>query len=232
MTQVLAGLMDGLIDDVRADPGVAGLILTGSHARGMATARSDVDAYVVLENPGTWRPASEIPRLDLWVFTVRELADVSDPWQRYAYRGARVLHDRLDGRITELVRRQGTLSADEAGVLAREQLDGYINFVYRAVKDRRDGRLDLARLEEMDASGWFLGALFAMFGRVRPYNKYLRWELDHHPLPDPWTADFVIAGLGERPSKLFGDLERLARSRGFGDVFDQWPQLDLIRGAR
>ncbi|GAA0497119.1 hypothetical protein Ade02nite_54740 [Paractinoplanes deccanensis] len=227
MTQVLAGLMD----EVRDDPGVAGLVLTGSHARGMATARSDVDAYVITGVPVVWRPASVVPGLDLAVLSVQQLADVSDRWQRYAYRGARVLLDRLDGRIAELVRRQGSLSAAEAGVLAREQLDGYVNFVYRAVKNRRDARVDLARLEEMEAAGWLLEALFAMFGRVRPYNKYLRWELDHHPLPDPWTADFVIARVAERPSMLFGDLERLARERGFGEVFDQWPQLAMIRAA-
>ncbi|XVU30300.1 nucleotidyltransferase domain-containing protein [Actinoplanes sp. CA-054009] len=217
MSQVLAGLMD----EVRDDPGVAGLVLTGSHARGMATARSDVDAYVITGGPAGWRPSSETPRLDLAVLSVEELADVSDRRRRYSYRGARVLLDRLDGRIAELVRRQGSLSGPEAEVMAREQLGGYVGFVRRAAKNRRDGRAEVARLEELEAAGWFLGALFALFGRVRPYHRYLRWELDHHPLPDPWTAEFVISRVLERPSLLFGPLEVVARQRGFGDLFDR-----------
>ncbi|MEV4351637.1 nucleotidyltransferase domain-containing protein [Actinoplanes sp. NPDC049596] len=211
MTQVLAGLMD----EVRDDPAVVGLVLTGSHARGLATARSDVDAYVVTQGPVGWQPVSPAPRWDLTVLSVDELADVSDTGRRYAYRGARVLLDRLDGRVAELVRRQATLSTEDADAIARAQLGRYAGFVRRAVAHRRDGRAEVARLEEMEAAGVLLTALFAVFGRVRPYNKYLRWELDHYPLPDPWTADFVLSRLGERPSMLLGPLERTARERGY-----------------
>jgi hypothetical protein len=121
------------------------------------------------------------------------------------------------------------LTPAEAEDFACEQLDGYINFVYRAAKNSRDGRPDLARLEEIEAAPWFLETLFALHGRVRPYNKYLRWELDTHPLPAPWTADFLINTLIERPSALFTDLEPLARDRGLADVVDGWDDLDLIR---
>jgi hypothetical protein len=29
---------------------------------------------------------------------------------------------------------------------------------------------------------WLLDVIFSLEGRVRPYNKYLPWELDRHPL--------------------------------------------------
>jgi len=212
------------------DPDVAGLVVSGSHARGLATARSDVDAHVILSAPSRDWPPTRGAGLDLAVMSVDQLADVSDRWQRYAYRGARVVLDRLDGRIAALVAAQATLRPVEADALVREQLDGYVNFAYRAAKNRRDGHDDLARLEEIEAAPWFLWTLFALFGRVRPYNKYLRWELESYPLPAPWTADHLITSLTDRPSALFADLEREARARGFGDVLDAWgDDLELVR---
>lgn len=196
----------------------------------MATEHSDVDVHVIVaERGGQWSRTSRTPELDTVVMSLTELADVSDRWQRYAYRGARVLLDRLDGRIAHLVHTQATLTPAESDAWVREQLDGYVNFIYRAAKNRRDGHDDLARLEEIEAAPWFLWTLFALYGRVRPYNKYLRWELDTYPLPAPWTADYLIPALTERPSMLFPDLEAVARANGFGDVLDAWDELDLVR---
>ncbi|MEV4622188.1 nucleotidyltransferase domain-containing protein [Asanoa sp. NPDC049573] len=217
---------DDLVARATADPAVVGLILSGSRARGTAGPDSDHDVFVVVrERDGRW-VTSLTPSLDAAVMTVDELADVSDRWARYAYRGAVVLLDRLDGRIAALVAAQATLAPAEADAFVREQLDGYINFVYRAAKSRRDGHDDLARLDETEAGPWLLWTLFALHGRVRPYNKYLRWELSRYPLPAPWTAERLIA---EPASAWFTDIERLARARGFGDVIDGWEDLGMLR---
>ncbi len=220
-----------LLAGAEADPGVVGLILTGSAARGMATERSDVDLMVVVpEKGGRWAQTTRTSELDTIVVTPAGLADVSDRWQRYAYRGARVLLDRLDGRIAEFVAAQATPTAAERDEWARAELDGFVNFVYRAAKNRRDGRVDLARLEDIEAVPWFLGTLFSLHGRIRPYNKYLRWELDTYPLPPPWTADRMIPALIERPVLLFPELEIAARAHGLGDVLDGWgAELDVVR---
>jgi hypothetical protein len=53
------------------------------------------------------------------------------PLAAYAYRGARVLLDRLDGRIADLVHGQARLTPTESDAWVRDQLDGYINFIYR-----------------------------------------------------------------------------------------------------
>jgi len=68
------------------------------------------------------------------------LTDTSDIWGRYAFRGARVLLDRLDGRVAELVDAQAVPTGAEAVEWAREGLDGYVNFVFRAAKSRRGDR--------------------------------------------------------------------------------------------
>ncbi|MFI5930528.1 hypothetical protein [Actinoplanes sp. NPDC051494] len=222
-----------LLARAEADPEVVGLILSGSKARGQDTEHSDHDVYVVVrEYGGQWTDTTRTPGLDTAPVSLADLADVSDRWQRYAFRGAVVVLDRLDGQVAALVRAQATLSPDEARAMVREQLDGYINFVYRAAKNRRAGLEDLARLEEIEAAPWLLWTLFALYGRVRPYNKYLRWELDTFPLPAPWTADHLITSLSDRPSQLFPALEYVARLHGFGDVIDGWDDLALLPGRR
>jgi len=228
---VISAALDDLIARAESDPTVLGVVLSGSQARdGMATGHSDVDVYVIVPAyGGAWSDTKRSPEIDEIPYSLANLEDRSDRWQRYSFRGAKVLLDRMDGGIAERVRAQAMLTPAEAAEFAREQLDGYINFVYRAAKNSRDGRPDLARLEEIEAAPWFLETLFALHHRVRPYNKYLRWELDTHPLPAPWTADFLINALIERPSALFVDLEPLARDRGFADVVDGWDDLDLIR---
>jgi len=227
----MSDAFDDLIRRVEADPAVLGLVLTGSQARdGMATVHSDTDAYVVVEEyGGAWTDARRSPELDEIPCSLSDLRDTSDRWQRYSFRGARVLLDRLDGGVAAMVEAQATLTATEADAWAREQLDGYVNFVYRAAKNHRDGRPELARLEEIEAAPWFLWTLFALYRRVRPYNKYLSWELVTFPLTEPWTATFLIPALTERPSTLFAPLETLARERGLGDVLDSWDELPFIR---
>src|SRR5262249_12667422 len=142
---------DDLLARGEADPDVVGLVLFGSRARGMATEHSDFDVYVVVPEYGERWSTSRTPALDTIVMSVTDLADTSDPWQRYSYRGARVLLDRLDGRIAELVDAQATLTPAEADAWVREYLDGYINMIYRAVKSGRDARPDLAGLDEIEA---------------------------------------------------------------------------------
>jgi predicted nucleotidyltransferase len=221
-----------LVARATADPDVLGIVLTGSRARdGMATEHSDADVYVIVEGySAAWDKTKRTPELDEVPLSREDLADTTDRGHRYSFRGAKVLLDRLDGGIQELVNKQATLSEAEIGPLVRDELDGYINLIYRGAKNRRDGREDLARLEDMESVSWFLRTLFAIFGRVRPYNKYLRWELETYPLPAPWTADYVIKTATDNPLALFRDLEPLVRARGFGDVVDDWgTEIELVR---
>lgn len=216
-------VFDDLVARTEADSAVVGLVLTGSQARGMATPYSDFDAYVVVRERGAqWSRTRRTAELDEVVCTVDELADTSDIWQRYAYRGAQVLLDRLDGGVAELVNRQATPTEAEAMAWAREGLDGYINFAYRSAKSRRDGNDIAAELDEKESMSWLLTTVFALHGRLRPYNKYLRWELETHPLAEPWTARSFPTRVLRDPIGLFPDVERLARQRGLGDVVDAW----------
>lgn len=128
-------VLEQVLARAAADPGVLGVILTGSRARGTETVRSDYDVTIVVADQAQpWRHNTRTGRLDEVVATVAALADTSVHWQRYSYRGAKVLVDRLDGGIAQLVDRQARLSAKEAARRARTNLDAYVNQLYRCVK--------------------------------------------------------------------------------------------------
>jgi hypothetical protein len=135
------------------------------------------------------------------------------------------------------------LAPEEAASAARWSLPAYTNAVYRSLKSIQDGRGVEALLDAAESVNYLLTALFSIHGRVRPYNKYLRWELERHPIGGlPWTPDellgeiedVVTTACPETQRALFSRLEALSRERGFGSAFEEWrpAQLDYIRGGR
>jgi predicted nucleotidyltransferase len=228
----------------RDDPTILGLVLSGSAARGdMATERSDVDVYVVRDDD-VEREASKSPAIDEIYWSVADLEQVDrhgegDWYFRWSFAYAQVLRDRTGGRITEAVRRQATVDADEQRwvLIDQDRLDGYLNFAYRALKNHRDGRLLEARLDAGESVSWLLHVMFTLDGRLRPYNKYLPWELRTHPLAVPeWSAEqflpeleLVLAGDADALRRTCAVVDREVRrwdaahgTTVCGDVVDSW----------
>jgi hypothetical protein len=221
-------------DDTR----VVGLVLKGSHAHvGMATEHSDHDVYVILGGSADADLASldgyRSAELDLVVTTVDAFRHLGG-YERYALARARVLLDRLDGEITDIVASKGRLGADEAFRGAADWLDAYANSLYRSIKNARDGHLLAARLDAADSIRALLEFLFALDRRPRPYNKYLEWELERFPLPTCETGALLdrigrIMETGD-PSlqrRLFVRVESTAREAGHGPTLDAWGE-DLL----
>ena len=243
-----------LLDDLVAtdDPDVVGVVLSGSAARGMATEHSDLDVVLVLRDGADSRATTHSPEVDVWTATISELEHpegflTGDWYYRWSFAYAEVLRDDLDGRVAAAVRRQATLTVDEQRYVLTtgDRLDGWINFAYRALKSHRDGRPLEARLDAAESVPWLLDTVFTLAGRVRPYNKYLAWELREHPPEDPaWAADSLLPLL-ER--MLDGDVSacrevfphvdaacrRWDASNGgtdLGEMIDGWgAELDLFR---
>jgi len=187
-------------NEARHGDNLLGLVLSGSAGRGMATGRSDLDVYVVLADTGlhgsgTIRSAA----LDEITVALAELERVppfgtKGWWFRWSFAWAPILMDRTEGRLASALRRQATVTDDEAEsiLVEHDRLDGWLNYAYRALKNDRDGRPLERRLDAAESMPWLLDVIFSLEGRVRPYHKYLPWELRRHPL-SRWPADELLA---------------------------------------
>lgn len=242
---------EAVVARAQADDRIVGLILTGSRGRGPhARDDSDWDIRLVVRDDAESDAAAFVTQregrpIDMVVLSLTEFGRAAeigapDEWDRYSYAYAQVVVDKLDGRITALVRSKGVLPPDEAANRAQQKLDEYINSYYRSAKNLTNGLSVESRLDAAESIPPCLAALFAMYERVRPYNKFLTWELTQHPLGDPaWAAESFIPRLHRivttgdiaEQQHLFRDLERQARDRGHDRVIDGWePDVTMLRG--
>lgn len=228
---------DELLEVAREREEVLGLYVFGSRGRNfMVDERSDWDVCVVLADPEA-RDAfdHEFPYVhgapvEIASATLDELHDDPSEHSRYAAAHVQVMLDKTEGELTRVVAEQESLPDGSRDPIVREALDAYINQTCRSL---RYG----TRLDAVEAVPHALRTIFALAGRVRPYNKYLEWELRHHPL-EGWDADEllplldrVLAGEPEAQHELFSRIEPAARREGFGDVVDGWePDLAWLRG--
>jgi predicted nucleotidyltransferase len=231
----------------RADPNVIGLFLGGSRGKGLATPASDFDVYIIVDKRvGEYRrkfPLRHGEDPEIIVFSLAEFRrhaaiGSESEWNRYTFAHVVPELDRT-GEIQELLDEKASLPRDDARRIAADALDAYINQYYRSAKNFRDGDLLAGRLDALESVPYALTTLFALNERIRPYNKYLRWELEQYPLPgDEWSAtrslpllEAVADGDVTAQRLLFRQIEALARDRAHGAVIDAWAtDLDLLRG--
>jgi len=242
-----------LLAYARQDADVLGLYVFGSRARedDLSDDRSDYDVAVVLEDrdgaletfDARWPHVHGAP-VEVTRSTLAELRDVRgeygapDEWSRYGYTRVDVILDKT-GEIEPILRAKRTVPADVRDQLVRDALDGYINSTYRSLRYRMVGAQEGARLDGAESIPHLLTALFAIDGRVRPFNKYLAEELRERPLNEPaWHADrllprllSLLEGDVEEQQALFRDVDRVARARGFAQVVESWePDVAWLRG--
>ncbi len=240
---------DTVLELAQRDDGVLGLVLGGSHGKGVfVRPESDHDLYLVVRDPDTYRRRFRTRRgdpVEVLVFSLEEFrahaaVGSASEWNRYSFAHVEPVVDKTGGELARIVEEKGRLPRDDARRIAAEALDGYVNLYYRSAKNVYAGLVLASRLDASESVPWLLTALFALDGRVRPYNKYLEWELDHYPLPgEAWSGErllpmlqrIVATGeLGEQ-QRLFRDVEQLARERGQGSVIDGWePDVAWLRG--
>lgn len=222
-----------LVDELTADDAVAGLILGGSRGRDAYVREdSDWDLYVVLHDGATVDdyaaryPSKHGDRVEVLLRSRAALAD-EPAWNRYTFCHVEPLLDRSGGWLGETLRTLTTVDPASAA----EPLDNYVNLYYRSLKgtDLTGRRLDAA-----ESVAWFLEFVFAVHGRLRPYNKWLHWELEHHPIAwnDLVRLEYIIrTGDVAEQRALFRDAEALARERGLGAVIETWePDVGRLRG--
>jgi hypothetical protein len=210
---------------------LVGLVLTGSAGRGLATERSDVDLFVVLSTVPDGYVTSKSPAIDEVPMALPELDEVpvfgTDYWwYRWSFAWAPMLLDRTGGALPDAVRRQALVSPEEADsiLIEHDRLDGWLNYAYRALKSDRDGRDLERRLDATESVPWLLDTVFSLAGRVRPYHKYLPWELREHPI-EGWPAEVLLPLLTRT---LDGDPSAIRET--FALVRAQCEAFDAARG--
>jgi hypothetical protein len=237
-----------LVDRARADEDVVGLILTGSRGRSFRVRPdSDHDVRLVLRDAALDTYSTphgspvEVAVLTRSAFERTGLPGSGSEWDRYSYVRCELVLDKLDGEISRLVETKACLSEAEARTLAAAALDDYVNSYYRSARNYQNDLPFEARLDAAESVGPLLTTLFAVHHRVRPFNKFLGWELRLEPLGgEEWEADVLlprlqrIVGPGDlaEQQSVFRDVERLARAHGLGDVIDGWePDVAWLRGG-
>ena len=251
MAQRRQSQFDALLADAHRDPDVLGVFLFGSRTReGFSDPRSDYDVGVVVadrdgalaafDRRWPYVHGAEVEVASSTLSQLREHGEYGTPseWARYQYAHARVLVDKT-GEVEPIVRVKERVPEEVRADVIREALDSYINSTHRSLRNRTIGVEQGARLDAAESLPYVLTVVFAMEARVRPFNKYLAWELRSRPLAEAvWAADMllprlegVLAGDADEQHALFRDVDRLAREHGFDDVVDGWqPDVAWLRG--
>lgn len=235
-------------EDVRAyaeaNGKVLGLVLFGSRGRGIGVDEwSDWDVVLVARDDETARalrerfPSEHGAPVEVFVETLGSLDRAgelggADEWRRYLYAHLTPLVDRTNGELQRVLDAKEVVPEDVHESRAAAAVDAFVNALYRA---RRYG----LRLDAAECAPLLLNAAFALAGRIRPYNKYLAWELEHHPL-DGWPlretlalVDDLLAGEERALVDAFRRVEGQARAAGLGHVIDSWePDVPWLRGDR
>jgi hypothetical protein len=229
-----------ILETAERDPHILAFWLDGSRGKGIITSHSDYDCTMIVadnvlqeyrakyENLGN-------PDVELRVFTFDEFKKYAawggpEAWDRYNFAYLKALMDKT-GEAQKLIEEKATIPPAEVSKFIHRSLDHYINQVYRSLKCSRDGQFVGARLEAAEAINPLLDAIFALNGRLRPYPKYLEWELVKCPL-SKWGVDkdeflkllleILTSGSPRDQQNLLSRVEIVFRAEGYGSVFDAW----------
>lgn len=248
--------MTELTNDLLQDDIVVGLILAGSTAKKLQNKDSDLDVYIILKNSISEDEITKFKNvihkkylgknLDISNQAVQSLQEFNNygvvgtkyAWDRYNLTHTELLFDKTNGVLNKALKSKEVLTNNEADILISSHLGAYINLTYRSLQSFKAGKEALAKLDQAEAGMYMLTLLFAFQQRVRPFNKYLRWELEQYPLGlqdidnQQLYALILSSTIGNDHThqiKMYKIIEKLARNKGRSDIFDAWnKKLDSI----
>lgn len=177
------------LEKAKNDERIIGIILAGSRGKGVSSVNSDYDVILVttdndFENVKLDYPKTEyIDSLPHPISEFRERAKIGTRTQydKYTFTHNTAIIDKT-GEIQDLINDKGTLTSDEAEKITSDALGGYFNSLHRSFKCLRNNNLFAAHLHAIDTIPRLITFIFAIEGRVRPFNDLLEWELENHPL--------------------------------------------------
>ncbi|HUO11572.1 MAG TPA: hypothetical protein VMU37_02340 [Caulobacteraceae bacterium] len=242
-----ARTFETLLRRAQDDPNVLAFWLGGSRGMGRPTEHSDYDCFFIVDQVAypafqaefglsghhrmDWRPGIDLVALTFPMFEALAPWTPEERGGRYAFAHLNATIDKT-GRTQPLIDAKACVPANEVASFIHASLDHALNQAYRALKCLRDGDPEAGQLEAAEGVAPFLDAAFALHGRrLRPYYKYLRWELETFPLDRlPFGADELLSTLaatltvdgGPALCRLLAQSHDAFRQAGHGGAFDGW----------
>lgn len=231
-----------LLKEAQDDPRIIGLVFGGSRGKDntFITKHSDYDVVVVLSDDAPQELKDHLKiyaseKFELWPKTMTEFKEharwgTAEDWDRYNYTHNKAVIDKT-GEVQKIIEEKGGLPMEVRKDFTENALDAYINSVYRSAKYWRDGNEFAAHVDATESLPYLMTALYALEGRIKPYNKYFAWELKNHPLKLlPWRADEFIGdykkilttGDIDTQKKIFTAVKKLFRNQGYDKTIDGW----------
>ncbi len=183
-----------------ADRGATGVVLTGSHARGEATGRSDLDLVIVGEGPSyLLRVCDDVLVSESWATEDGHRAEFSHPSEVGSsipgWRHAHILHDAdgAAGRLKEVAQswRWEDLG-DRADAWVAEALVGFAEEVQKLVASLELGRR-LSAAAQRDVLALRLTRVLAVHHRLLYGTENVLWEQIVERMGEEWRQAQAVA---------------------------------------
>jgi len=229
---------DSFIQQAESDNRILGVILSGGRSRGVQSENSDYDVILITTDEGFDSVKKDYPKtefIDSLPHAISEFKDYAKSGTRSQYDKYTFTHNKATidktGEIQKLVDEKGTLEPDFIKKAVHDALGGYQNSLHRALKNTRDGNVLAGLLDAGETIPRILNFIFALEGRVRPFNKFLAWELDNYPLKklpieskDLLSKIEIISKTGdvEVQKEILAMIRKMAMANGFNDEIANW----------
>ena len=218
------------------------MFLSGSRGKGFENPYSDYDVRIVFADSANVEEASDGYKvfeqheaIEIGYDTLANLRTYAEfgsefAWDRYDFAHLKALLDKT-GELQPILDAKGKVPEDKRLAYLRDELDAFINAVYRSLKCHRAGSELGARLEAASSIPYLLNVVFGLEGRHAPFLGYLRKELETYPLEAfslgsdtliMLIADVLDAASIAAQQKLLRTLEPLCRDEGLSDLYESW----------
>ena len=226
------------LEKAQNDEHVLGIILGGGRGKGISTENSDYDVILITTDDGfdavkkAYIKTEYIDAIPKSISEFREHAKsgTRTQYNKYTFTHNKAVIDKT-GEIQKLVEEKGVLESESTEKIIRDALGGYHNSLYRSLKNIRDKNLLAGHLDATETIPRILTFIFALEGRVRPFNKFLVWELENYPLEKlPISSVDFIAKIDtiiktaniETQKDLLKIIQNLAKDNGYLDEVEKW----------
>ena len=220
------------------DPDILGFILVAGRGKGFSTEYSDYDVYIIVSDDKfetakeKYKSANEV---DIFLHTLSSFKDYASwgsnfEWDRYNFAYVKAQIDKT-GDIQKIINEKSAVPKDKIIEASKFNLGAYINYYYRSIKNNRDGNTFASYLDASESVIWLIAFVFSIEGRVKPYNKYLVWELEEHPLefllwnPKKFIEiieEILQTGDIDLQKEVFQKICNLALKKGYEDEIKDW----------